>query len=246
MTERFKVVVLKTTEQKCSVGSNPTLSAILAQLRYDEIMTSTPIKCWHGSQRWSGSPQVQPARKGCYECGPGLYLTTRRTTAAKYAKGAGSLVMIDLDPGLRLLEDTTFTRAQMQEALDSLPRLRRRKQIEEDLDRAVERHPNGQLMACYLVNLCVNHEALAGDNGPALARWLTDNGVDASLESKSGTEEWLIVFNPKIILKSRKLTAAEADKLDWELDKVSDQVKAHRASLNTAPPAAAPSRPRMG
>lgn len=154
--------------------------------------------------------------------------------------------MVELDPGLKLLDDVSFTRAQMQEALDSLPRLRRRKQIEEDLDRATERHPNGQLMACYLVNLCVNHEALAGDNGPALARWLTDNGVDASLESKSGAEEWLVVFNPRVILKSRKLTAAEADKLEWELDKVSDQIKAYRTSFEAQIAPVSPSRPRVG
>lgn len=186
------------------------------------------VKFWHGSQKWSGSPVVQPSRKGCYECGPGLYLTTHRTTAAKYSRGAGSLVMVEIDPGVRLLQDATFTRAQMQEALDSLPRLRNRKKIEADLDECLTRHPDGQLMAIYLVNLCVNHEALSGENGPALARWLTQNGVDASLEGKSGKEDWLIVFNPKVIIGSSKLTAAQADKIEWEFPPLADQIGALR------------------
>lgn len=187
-------------------------------------MTSPTIKCWHGSQRWPGSPEIQPVSKGRYESGPGLYLTTRRSTAAKYARGAGSLVMVEIDPSVRLLEDTRFTRAQMQDALDGLHRLRNRKKIEQDLDDNIARHPDGKLLAIYLVNLCVNYEALTGANGPALARWLADNGVDASLDQRGSGEDWLVVFNPKIIVDSTKLTAAQADHYDWDLPLVRDQI----------------------
>lgn len=187
-------------------------------------MTSSTIKCWHGSQRWSGAPEVQPVSKGRYESGPGLYLTTRRTTAAKYARGAGSLVMVEIDPSVRLLEDARFTREQMQDALDGLYRLRNRKKIEEDLDANVARHPDGKLLAIYLVNLCVNYEALTGANGPALASWLARNGVDASLDQRGSGEDWLVVFNPKVIVASTKLTAAQADQYDWDLPLIRDQV----------------------
>ena len=192
---------------------------------------------WHGSQKWDGHPEIKPSRKGCYECGPGLYLTNRRQTALKYSKGAGSLVHVGLDPNITLLQDVCFTRAQMQDALDSIPRLRRRAAIEADLDRSARRHPDDQLPAIYLVNLCVNHEALSGDAGPALARWLTAHGVDASLEGKSGKEEWLIVFNPKALVYSQKLTAKEADALPYDFDTFDEQ----RARLQ---PAANPLRLR--
>ena len=193
---------------------------------------SVNIQCWHGSQRWSGQPSVQPVSKGRYESGPGLYLTTRRQTAAKYARGAGSLVVVEIDPNVCFLEDAFLTRAQMQEALDLLPRLRRRSKIEEDLNDSARRHPDGQLPAIYLVNLCVNHEALTGDNGPRLARWLSEQGIDASLDAKSGKEDWMVIFNPDIIVGSRKLTAAQADtQFPWEFP----QIKAQLAALQPAP-----------
>ena len=187
---------------------------------------------WHGSQKWAGHPEIKPSRKGCYECGPGLYLTNRRQTALKYSKGAGSLVHVGLAPNITLLQDVRFTRAQMQDALDSIPRLRQRALIEDDLDRSARRHPDDQLPAIYLVNLCVNHEALSGAAGPVLAQWLSDHGVDASLESKSGQEEWLIVFNPKVLVYAQKLTAKQADELPYDFDTLADQ----RARLQPTSP----------
>ena len=190
-------------------------------------MTSLPSRAsthwWHGSQRWADSPNIQPSRKGCYECGPGIYLTNKRSTALKYSKGAGSLVHVEVSPDITLLQDVTFTRAQMQEALDQLPRLRNRRAIEADLDRLAHRHPDGNLWAIYLVNLCVNHEALSGPAGPVLAKWLSDHGVDASLESKSGHEDWLVVFNPRAIVASHKLTAKEANRLPYDFESWTQQ-----------------------
>ena len=244
MSERSKEAVLKTAELKGSVGSNPTPSATHgshAFLRYHGSMTQPTIKCWHGSQRWTGFPEVQPVSKGRYESGPGIYLTTRRQRASEYARGAGSLVMIEIDPNVRLLENAWFTREQMQDALDSLPRLRRRKEIEKDLDRSLDRHPDGVMPAIYLVNLCVNHEALTGDNGPALARWLVQNGVDASLDHKGLGEDWMVVFNPKVIVKSRKLTAAQADEYEWEMPLILDQI----AAINPEAPKSLFRRPSM-
>lgn len=206
-----------------------------------EPSDSTPVlKFWHGSQRWDGHPQVGPSKKGRYEAGPGIYLTTHRNRAAGYAKGAGSLVYVEASIELRLLEDARLTRQQMAEALAALPRLRNRKKIEADLDECAERHPDGRLFASYLVNLIVNHEALTGGAGPALARWLTEHGIDASRQSQSGNEDWLVVFNPDVLKTFKKLTAAQADAMGldaWDWGSMEEQ----RAALAPSPAVASPS-----
>lgn len=179
-----------------------------------------PIYCWHGSQRWTGRPDVQPSAKGRYECGPGIYLTTHRGRASQYAKGAGSLVVVELDPNTRFLESARLTRAQMEDALESMPHMRNRKKVKADLDASAAHHPDGLLPACYLVNFCIDHNALGGEAGPELARWLSSNGIDASLHSPTSGEEWVVVFNPAVIKSSLKVSSKQADDHPWEFDSV--------------------------
>lgn len=191
-------------------------------------MTSAPettLKFWHGAQRWEGRAELRPSRAKSYECGPGLYLTTSVNTARSYSKGAGRTVLIELAPDVVLLEDRTLTLAEMLEGLDSLPRVRGRKEIVAGLQRAAERHPNGQLPACYLLNWCVNTESLSGDSGPALARFLVSKGIDASVYSRPGAEDWVIVFNTQKVQKATVMTANAA----WEqgdFPRLRDQVNA--------------------
>jgi hypothetical protein len=61
----------------------------------------------------------------------------------------------------------------------------------------------------YLVNLCVNYDVLSGSQGISLAEWLVDQGIDASLQSKGAGEQWVVVFNPKIIERYRVVPSAQ-------------------------------------
>ena len=202
-------------------------------------MDNTPdtLRFWHGGQRWTGSPELRPSRSKSYECGPGIYLTTRLATARKYAKGAGQTVLMELSPDVTLLEDTTLTLDELLEGLAQLPRVRGRKDIEARLRENAARHPDGQLPAIYLLNLCVNNEALGGDTGPALARWMTGKGIDASLNSKSN-EDWLVVFNPA---KIQKATVLKGD-APWDIGDL-PLFKEQVASLGESPK---PRKPRFG
>ncbi len=51
-----------------------------------------------------------------------------------------------------------------------------------------------------LNNLIVNHEAGSGSVGTEIAKYFVSKGADASIQDQSGDEQWLIVFNPKIII----------------------------------------------
>ena len=119
-----------------------------------------------------------------------------------------------------------------------MPRVRGRKDIEQRLRENAQRHPDGQLPAIYLLNLCVNNDALGGDTGPALARWFTSKGIDASLNSKSN-EDWLVVFNPAKIQKASVLKG----EAPWDIGDL-PLFKEQVASAPSSSPA--PRKPRMG
>jgi len=191
------------------------------------------LKFWHGAQRWEGRAELRPSRAKSYECGPGLYLTNELSTARGYAKGAGQTVLIELDPQVVLLEERTLSLDEMLEGLASLPRVRGRKEIADGLRQAAERHPSGQMPACYLLNWCVNNDALGGESGPALARFLVSKGIDASVYSRPGDEDWVVVFNME---KVRRCTVLKANAA-WELGDFST-LRAQRSALQLAAPTA--------
>lgn len=175
----------------------------------------TALCFWHGSQRWSGTPQLQPARPKCYEHGPGLYLTTALPTARKYARGAGKAVLVEVDPNLTFLEDAKLTLAQQLEGLAQLPRVRHRKAVEAGLCESAARHPVGNpIPAIYLLNYLVNYDALGGEAGPALARWFVAQGIDASRAKEGREESWVVLFNLDKIRRAQPLPAAQADAID--------------------------------
>lgn len=171
------------------------------------------LKFWHGAQRWSGRAELRPSRPRCYECGPGIYLSNHQSTARKYAKGGGQTVLVELSPDVVVLEDSRLTLDEMLEGLAGLPRVRARKDIEKGLRKSALRHPDGLMPAEYLMNYCVNYESLGGESGPALARWYASKGIDVSVYSRPGDEDWVVVFNPDKVVSAQVFKADAA----WEM-----------------------------
>ena len=205
------------------------------------MASDTPtLKFWHGAQRWSGQAQLRPSRPKCYECGPGLYLTTHQSTARKYAKGGGQTVLVELSPDVVRLEDCRLTLEEMLEGLASLPRVRARKEIEAGLRKSAQRHPDGLMPAEYLMNYCVNYESLGGESGPALARWYASKGIDLSVYSRPGGEDWVVVFNPAKVVSAQVLkTNAAFEQGDFA------GFATQREGLVSCPPAQASKAPGL-
>lgn len=171
------------------------------------------IVLWHGSKRWDGPPRIVESRKGRVEYGPGIYLTTSIDTARKYSKGGGSVMRFEVARDLRWLEDSKIDYHHMLEFLRSRPRLRNRDKIIDDIGRYLSRRRDGgfrgdDIPAAVLVNLMVNHQAVTGEHGPALAEFYVANGIDAGVDHK-GSEDWVVLFNPKKIVSHRKVPASE-------------------------------------
>jgi len=176
----------------------------------------TGYQFWHGAQGWENVIEIRPCRKNSYEHGPGLYLTTSLHTAKHYGKGKGCLVELELAPTTRWLEDSTLPMAEVQAFLKDRAGLRRRPEILADLDRHLrqlrERDPTAtRIRATVLVNLCVNHEALTADHGPALARFLVDQGIDASRAQEKYSESWVVLFNPAVVTRKVRHRIATVD-----------------------------------
>lgn len=187
------------------------------------------IVIWHGSQHWQNPPRIQPSRKGCYEYGPGIYGTTHYFRANRYAKGGGQTMKIEISPEVRLLQDLKLPLEVMKNFVHDRPRMRNKKKILSDLDFCAERQPNQNLSASYLLNLCVNHEALNGEHGQALATFFTECGADADIVSQSGAEEWIIIFNPDIVVKATPTPSKNVDKTHYELPKISEQLNSSKS-----------------
>jgi hypothetical protein len=210
---------------------------------------------WHGAQGWEGSVDIRPSRPKSYEYGPGLYLTTQLRTAKQYGRGAGCLIEMELAPTTRWLEDAHLEMADMEAFLKERSGLRRRPAILADLHRCLDRMRERQpdlttLPAPILVNLCVNHDALSGSHGPALARFLVDHGIDASYQNKSIEETWVVLFNPEVVTRKVRHRVATVDPhADFPLLKV-QQARIAAQALDVAPALApvppAPARRRSG
>jgi len=177
------------------------------------------FQMWHGSRRWDGSPEVRPPKAGRYEAGPGIYLTTNYMTASKYAKGGGSTFLVDVDRGVRLADQVQIPLTDALAFVKSAPRMKQKAAIAADLQRNTARRNADSVMATVLINLTVNYEAGAGMTGIALAQFLRQHGVDASLEPQSN-EDWLVVINPKVIRSMKRMPARDVSVEMYHLPQV--------------------------
>lgn len=179
-------------------------------------MVAQNIVLYTGTKMWVGKPFIGPAVKGRVEHGPGIYFTTHLTTARRYAGGSRTVLRVEVDPNLTWLEDAKVPLPVLTDWVKNQPGLRKKKEILEDLKtRAVGKDGLGRVAA--LVNLMHYYGAITGDRGPALAEFLVQLGVSASHVPASGTEEWIVLFDPAKVLSWRKV---ESNETEWELPRV--------------------------
>jgi hypothetical protein len=194
----------------------------------------TGIKLWHGSQRWDGSPEIRASKKGQYEGGPGIYATTNLHTARKHAKGGGSIVEFTLSPETAWLEDIKVPHEEVLAWVKQASHLHKRSILTNDIiavfDRREQVRTSGMLPLTYLVNLAVNHQCLSGQAAPEMAEFLVSKGAQASLCRESSNDDWVVIFDPKILTS---FVPKKSKDIDWTQDRL-DSVKEQIAALSAS------------
>lgn len=198
------------------------------------------FQIWHGSHRWQGKPEIRPCRKGHYEHGPGIYCTTNLNTASKYAKGGGRIVRLSINAQINWLEDAKMPFDYVMDFVRTNDALLKRRILAADLmqtfDRREQIRTSGMMPVSYLVNLAVNNECLSGAAGQAFAKFLTDNDIHASLYRKAGNEDWVVVFDPEIIVGHEILASRDIDWTEDRLPGVLEQLEARETASQPTPP----------
>lgn len=197
------------------------------------------LQMWHGAHHWESPFAVRPPRGKRAEHGAGLYLCCHRQTAQGYAKGGGNLVHVVVDEKLRWLEDITVSPEVLMDAARAIPRLRRRDDILRDIEQAGRRR-NGTLGLNVLVNLAVNYDAMVGQPAVDISHFLVEQGADASLYERSSGDDWVVVFNPNALKRTRIILARDADLYPYDFPRVREQLQALAAKVTPATPATEP------
>ena len=183
-------------------------------------LQSNVIQVWHGAHRWDGKPKLITPKKGHAECGAGIYGTTKYMTAKKYAAGGGSTRLFTLRSDITFLEDTKVKAMDLARAVKQIPRLKCRHNILDDIEHCRLRSRDQEHIGLNtLVNLAVNYDAMVGNPAVDISEYLVTQGVDASLVSHSG-EDWIVIFNPNIILKHEAISANDVDLAQYELPRI--------------------------
>lgn len=176
-----------------------------------------PLVYYHGGHNWEGPPTVRPSKSAKVAVhGPGLYLTSNRDTAARYAKGGGAVMRIEVEPDLRLVEDVDIPVEEMLAFVQGVYGMRHKKEISDDLRAYAARRSRALIPANVLGNL-MNHYGVAfGKPGAALVEFYLRHGIDADLvdyvlfSGMDRDEKWLVLYNPDRVISHRRLSAKDA------------------------------------
>lgn len=155
----------------------------------------------HGSRNLKENNiiEIQESKKGKYEYGAGFYLTTSYTTARKYARNSNQVWEIYLEPPKLLKFTDTLPLEEIEDFIHSQHRMKGKSKVLKDIQYyAIKNEKIEKFPIEVLLNTLVNNDCLSGAYGVNFTKWLTKHGFDAIKAIKSG-EDWLIIFNPKII-----------------------------------------------
>lgn len=150
------------------------------------------LNFWHGGNLDSYDEFINH-KKGRYEYGPGLYLTTNYSTAARYAKGSRKLYLITVELG----NDINYSFIDINEAfkfIDYYVLNRKKKEITQYMNEYVK---DGKIKAYLFNNLLLNHEALKPTNLKELRKFYVSKGIDYDIHN--GSETMMVLYNMKKI-----------------------------------------------
>jgi len=190
-------------------------SRVLCDMKISDLFENdgNTMTLWHGGRGLEFSyNEMMPHKKGRWEHGPGLYLTTHYDTAFKYAKGGGKVYSVTIRKGNSI--DNVVVN--LKDAIDFVKEFAMKKfkdKIINDLEQISYRNVKDGINISAVVNLCLNYDALRPSSTVALRQFLIKNGADYEMSPRFGgrDETIVILFNPELIKSVKPIKASDVD-----------------------------------
>ena len=163
-----------------------------SKLHEQQIVPSTEkgtMSLWHG-----GNLDAEVSfKKGRYEYGPGLYLTTSYETVIKYAKGSRKMYMVTVEEGTDI-KDVYLEIADINEFVQSYVISSKRSSVLGRLERFIK---EDKVNADVFNNVLVNIDGVKPSNAQAWRDFMVDNGIDYQIVSNAfgWNETMLVIYN---------------------------------------------------
>lgn len=178
------------------------------------------LTLWHGGRDLEYSyHSFQSSRKGKWEHGPGIYLTTHYERASSYAKGGGKTYLVEFSEGNNI-ENVYIPLSEIYEFVNLYVIKRKAKEVIDCIKDNSKRTSNGDtIKASYFLNIMINFDALSPAKTNNLNEFLVNHGADYSVVDNFGgrAETVFVIFNNKLIHKVKSIPAKDVDLSQWEL-----------------------------
>jgi hypothetical protein len=153
---------------------------------------------WHGGNL-DNINSFTNQRKGKFEFGSGLYLTTHYGTAERYARGSRKLYMVTVSKGMDM-NDVNVPVTKLMNYFDiNMPATKKKAFLS-----YIERYnKNGSISLHIVNNIMINHELLKSSDTESFKNFIVSCGADYLMVDNAfgWHEKMMVLFNNKKIVK---------------------------------------------
>jgi len=159
------------------------------------------LQFWHGGNL-RDYHNFRGNKKGHYEYGPGLYLTTHKPTAERYAKGSRSLYCVTVKPG-NDINNAVLAYDILKSFVSSYVIRSQRSAVIERLQVHVK---GGNVKAYIFNNLLCNAFAVKPSNTRRLRDFYVNHGIDYQIVDNpfGWGEQMMVLYNTNLITQITK------------------------------------------
>lgn len=185
---------------------NFKFNQILKEAIISPSIEHNTLSLYHGGRLDEAYNDSINHRKGRYEHGPGLYLTTNYYTAQTYSKGSRRLYMITIVKG----NDAKDVKIPLQDMEEFIMRYCVRNKQKEVMMSLNKREVDAQIF----INILINNDAVKSSDTGKLRSFLVNHKVDYSIVDNAfgWGERMIVLFNMNKIIDKKVVTPK--DKLE--------------------------------
>lgn len=178
------------------------------------------LTLWHGGRDLEYNYRTfQSSRKGKWEHGPGIYLTTHYERASNYAKGGGKTYLVEFSEGNNI-DDIKLSLSSVYEFVNKYVIKKKSKEVIDCIKNNAQRTSNDDsIKASYFLNIMINFDAISPSKTHYLNEFLVEHKADYGIVNNFGgrPETVFIIFNNKLIQKVKSVPAKEVALTQWEI-----------------------------